>query len=345
MKILDDLIESLAVDAPAREVRIGRFWTTVWSRHCGLASTTGPGDHKHGARFVEDAGSLAGRSALELARLAHSNSSLEAGVGLAAINSLLEVDQARCVELNAGDLLVERGRGKRVALIGHFPFVPALREAAAHLWVLELRPQVGDAGAEEANDIVPQADVRYARGCELSGDDASGLAEAAEAAAGADAAVVVVGLSQAIEGEEGEVENAGDRADLRLPSIQRKLLEAIHDTGTPMVVVLINGSALAVNWANENAAAIVEAWYPGEEGGTAVAEVLLGDYNPGGRLPVTFVKSVGQLPPFADYSMAGRTYRYMNDEPLYRFGHGLCARQPRAEREGDSAGRVHRDKR
>lgn len=158
MKILDDLIEGLA-DAPAREVRVGRFWTAVWSRHCGLASTTGPGEHQHGSRFVRDAGSLAGRSALELARLAYSDSSLETGIGLAAINSLLEVDEPRCVELNAGDLLVERGRDKRVALVGHFPFVPALREAAARLWVLELRPRPGDTGAEEAEDIVPQAEV------------------------------------------------------------------------------------------------------------------------------------------------------------------------------------------
>lgn len=158
MKILDDLMEGLA-SAPAREVRVGRFWTAVWSRHCGLASTTGPGEHRHGARFVEGAGDLAGQSALELARLAHSESPLEAGIGLAAINSLLEVDEERCVERNAGDLLVERGRDKRVALIGHFPFVPALREAAAHLWVLELRPQAGDAGAEEAEAILPQAEV------------------------------------------------------------------------------------------------------------------------------------------------------------------------------------------
>jgi uncharacterized protein (DUF4213/DUF364 family) len=159
VKILDDLINNLAADAPAREVRIGRFWTGVWSRACGLASTTGPGEHGHGARFVQDAGNLAGRSALELAKLAYSDSPLEAGVGLAAINSLLEVDEARCVELNAGNLLLERGRGKRVALIGHFPFVPALREAAARLDVLELHPQPGDASAEEAAAIVPQADI------------------------------------------------------------------------------------------------------------------------------------------------------------------------------------------
>jgi uncharacterized protein (DUF4213/DUF364 family) len=102
---------------------------------------------------------LTGGSALELAKLAYSTSTLEAGIGMAAINSLLEVDEARCVERNAGDLLVERGRGKRVALIGHFPFVPALREAAAHLSVLELRPRPGDAPAGEAELAVPQADV------------------------------------------------------------------------------------------------------------------------------------------------------------------------------------------
>ena len=98
MKILDDLISGLVTDAPTREVRIGRFWTAVWSRGCGLAPTTGPGDHEHGASFVQGAGSLAERSALELARLAYSESTLEAGIGLAAINSLLEVDEARCVE-------------------------------------------------------------------------------------------------------------------------------------------------------------------------------------------------------------------------------------------------------
>ena len=89
------------------------------------------------------------------------------------------------------------------------------------------------------------------------------------------------------------------------------------------MLVLLNGSALAVNWANDNVGAILDAWYPGEEGGTAIADVLFGDYNPGGRLPVTFYKSVDQLPPFTDYSMAGRTYRYFKGEPLYPFGFGL----------------------
>ena len=93
--------------------------------------------------------------------------------------------------------------------------------------------------------------------------------------------------------------------------------------GKPVVVVLLSGSALAVNWANENASAILTAWYPGSEGGTAIADVLFGNYNPAGRLPITFYKSVDQLPPFTDYSMAGRTYRYFKGEPLYPFGYGL----------------------
>jgi uncharacterized protein (DUF4213/DUF364 family) len=159
VKILDDLIGSLRDDATAREVRIGPFWTAVWSRGCGLASTTGPGEHEHGATFVQNAGSLADSSALELTRLAYSDSPLEAGIGLAAINSLVEVDEGNCVELNAGDLLVERGRDKNVALVGHFPFVPVLREAAARLWVIELNPQPGDARAEEAEAIMPEVDI------------------------------------------------------------------------------------------------------------------------------------------------------------------------------------------
>ena len=159
MKILDDLISGLRGDAAAREVRVGRFCTAVWSRACGLASTGGLGDHEHGVTFVQDAGGLAGGSGRELAALAYSDSPLEAGIGLAAINSLLEVDETLCREINAGDLLIERGRGKKVVLVGHFPFVPALREAAARLWVLELRPQPGDMAAEEAVAIVPQADI------------------------------------------------------------------------------------------------------------------------------------------------------------------------------------------
>ena len=115
----------------------------------------------------------------------------------------------------------------------------------------------------------------------------------------------------------------GDRVDIKLPARQQGLLEAVVATGKPTVVVLLSGSALAVNWANEHVPAIVQAWYPGEEGGAAIAETLFGDYNPAGRLPVTFYKSVDQLPPFENYFMDGRTYRFFKGEPLYPFGHGL----------------------
>lgn len=108
---------------------------------------------------------------------------------------------------------------------------------------------------------------------------------------------------------------------------QQGLLEAIAATGKPVVLVLLSGSALAVNWANEHVPAIVHAWYPGEEGGVAIAEALFGDYNPAGRLPVTFYRSIDQLPPFDNYPMDGRTYRFFKDEPLYPFGHGLSYTQ------------------
>jgi beta-glucosidase len=136
-----------------------------------------------------------------------------------------------------------------------------------------------------------------------------------------------MGLSPRIEGEEMKV-NAegfagGDRTKIDLPAPQEELLKRVYAAGKPVVLVLTNGSAMAVNWADENLPAIVEAWYPGEEGGTAVAEALAGDFSPAGRLPVTFYKSVDQLPPFEDYSMAKRTYRYFDGEPLYPFGYGL----------------------
>ncbi len=143
----------------------------------------------------------------------------------------------------------------------------------------------------------------------------------------ADVAVVVLGLSAALEGEEMTVSTegfrGGDRTDIALPKGQEALLKAVSATGKPVVLVLLNGSALAVNWANDNVPAILDAWYPGEEGGTALADVLFGDYNPGGRLPVTFYKSADQLPPFTDYNMLGRTYRYFKGDPLYPFGFGL----------------------
>jgi beta-glucosidase len=151
--------------------------------------------------------------------------------------------------------------------------------------------------------------------------------DAVDAARKSDVTIAVVGITAQLEGEESENSDpgffGGDRTDITLPAPQEQLLEALAATGKPLIVVLTSGSALAVNWAEQHAAAIVEAWYPGEEGGTAVADVLSGDYNPAGRLPVTFYKSVAQLPPYTNYNMSNRTYRYLNEAPLYPFGFGL----------------------
>jgi len=151
--------------------------------------------------------------------------------------------------------------------------------------------------------------------------------EAASAARQADVVVAVVGITSKLEGEEMKVDvpgfKGGDRTSLNLPAEEEALLGALKGAGKPLVVVLMNGSALAVNWANDHANAILEAWYSGEEGGTAIAQTLAGVNNPGGRLPVTFYKGVEQLPEFEDYAMKNRTYRYFKGEPLYPFGYGL----------------------
>jgi beta-glucosidase len=143
----------------------------------------------------------------------------------------------------------------------------------------------------------------------------------------ADAVVAVVGITSQLEGEEMKVDvpgfKGGDRTSLDLPKEEEDLLEALKGAGKPLIVVLMNGSALAVNWASEHADAILDAWYSGEEGGTAIAQTLAGVNNPAGRLPVTFYKGVEQLPVFEDYSMKNRTYRYFEGQPLYAFGHGL----------------------
>ena len=153
------------------------------------------------------------------------------------------------------------------------------------------------------------------------------LREAVARAKEADVAIVVAGISPRLEGEEMPIHikgfSGGDRTSLDMPQPYQKLLKAIHATGTPVVLVLTGGSALSVNWADRNIPAILMAWYPGEEGGNALAEILFGRYNPAGRLPVTFYKSVDDLPPFTDYYMKGRTYRFFDGTPLYPFGYGL----------------------
>src|ERR1022692_3394216 len=173
------------------------------------------------------------------------------------------------------------------------------------------------------HEVINDADMRLV--WTVPGRDLE--APALDAARQAEAVVMFLGLSPRLEGEEMKVPvpgfQGGDRVDLALPAAQEALLEKVAALGKPVVLVLLNGSALAVNWASEHVPALLEAWYPGQAGGAAIADVLFGDYNPAGRLPVTFYQSADQLPPFDDYSMKGRTYRYFQGEPLYAFGYGL----------------------
>lgn len=151
--------------------------------------------------------------------------------------------------------------------------------------------------------------------------------DAIKLAKSSDVVILCMGISPLLEGEEMKVQvpgfKKGDRMDIKLPSVQTELIKEIYKLGKPTVLVLLNGSALAFNWEAENLPAIVEAWYPGQAGGTAIADVLFGDYNPSGRLPITFYKSIDQIPAFENYDMKGKTYRYFEGEPLYHFGHGL----------------------
>jgi uncharacterized protein (DUF4213/DUF364 family) len=159
MKITDELISTLTCEAPVQDICQGPFQTAVLTRNCGLASTPhDPGPH-HDKSPVTDAGLLLEKGARNLALLASSSSPSEAAIGMATINSLIEVNEGDCVELNASDLLIQKGEGKRVAIIGHFPFIPRLRKAAKALWVIEKNPQEGDMPESEAENLLPQADV------------------------------------------------------------------------------------------------------------------------------------------------------------------------------------------
>ena len=153
------------------------------------------------------------------------------------------------------------------------------------------------------------------------------LTETASKAKDADVIIFVGGLSPRLEGEEMPVLidgfKKGDRTDMEIPKIQRDMLKALKATGKPVIFVVCTGSALALTWEDENLDAILNAWYGGQEAGTAVADILFGDYNPSGKLPLTFYKSIAQIPDFEDYTMKGRTYRYMTEKPLYPFGYGL----------------------
>jgi len=166
----------------------------------------------------------------------------------------------------------------------------------------------------------------FAKGCNLKGKNKSAFGRAAQIAQDADAVVLCLGLSPRIEGEEGDAFNAdasGDKLSLKLPGVQEELLELLSKTGKPLIVALFAGSPVDIRRVDQVANAVILAWYPGQDGGKALAEILFGDFNPSGRLPVTFVCSDDNLPPFEDYSMKGRTYRYLEAPPLYPFGFGL----------------------
>ena len=182
------------------------------------------------------------------------------------------------------------------------------------------------------NKLGAGVDVEFAAGYELPGDtlgpgEDALVRDATALALRTEVTIVVAGISPKLEGEEMAIDlpgfKGGDRTSLDLPAGEEKLLKALAKTGKPVVLVLTGGSAVAVNWEEKNLPAIIDAWYPGEEGGDAVADVLFGDYDPAGRLPVTFYKSVKDVPPFEDYDMSGRTYRYFKGSALYPFGFGL----------------------
>ena len=243
-------------------------------------------------------------------------------------------------------LLARRAAQRSLVLLkndGVLPLAPNLKSIAV-IGPNANAPQVlwGNYSGTASQTVTPLDGIRqrlpagtklyYAEGCKLQGTDLSNcaphgnLTEAVLLAKRADVSVLVLGLNAQIEGEQGDAGNseaAGDKLDLELPGLQQQLLEAVVAVGKPVVVVLVAGSALAVNFAAQHASALVQAWYPGEEGGSALADVLFGDVSPAGRLPVTFPRTLADVPAFEDYAMRGRTYRYLSVEPLFPFGFGL----------------------
>ncbi len=190
MGLLSELLADLQADAPVRNVLVGAHWTVVCSSGCGLAATL-VAEGPHGAGRVRGVGQLHEMRARELAEYALSDNPLEASIGVAAINSLLPVDERWAVEINAAEVLAERGRGKRVALVGHFPFIPELRQAAGRLWVIEQHPADDEYPAEAAHDLLPQADVVAITGSALVNHTLDDLLPLC----GADALVMILGPS------------------------------------------------------------------------------------------------------------------------------------------------------
>ena len=168
MKILDDLILALNFDATVKDIRQGIFHTGVLTRNCGLAATLPRDALRQEPPMVKEPGFLLDKSPKDLAQLAYSQSILEASVGMATINSLFEIDENSCIELNAAELIIEKGKDKRIAVVGHFPFIPRVRKYSKDVWVIEKNPKEGDLGEAEADRLIPQADVVAITGTALT---------------------------------------------------------------------------------------------------------------------------------------------------------------------------------
>lgn len=241
---------------------------------------------------------------------------------------LLKNDGVLPLQISAGQTVgvIGPNANSREALVGNYHGT-----SSRYITVLEgIQDKIGNNGR-----------VLYSEGSHLFKDRAENLAwendriaEAVTVAKHSDVVVLCVGLNETLEGEEGDTGNSyasGDKADLQLPAPQRKLMEAVFAVGKPVIVCLMAGSAIDLSQAQEKASAVLQLWYPGARGGKAVADILFGDCSPSGKLPVTFYRSLEGLPDFEDYSMKGRTYRYMEGEALYPFGYGLTYGDVRVE--------------
>lgn len=229
-------------------------------------------------------------------------------------NNLLPLDKSKIKTIG----VIGPNANSRMALVGNY------EGTASRYWtVLEgIQNYLGD-----------EVRVMTSEGCHLYhakvqglGEENDRMSEVRGVCAESDVVVVCLGLDSTLEGEEGDTGNefaSGDKLNLNLPGLQHKVLEEAYNSGKPVVLILLAGSALAVNWADEHVPAIVQGWYPGAEGGRAIADILFGEKNPEGKLPVTFYRTSEELPEFTDYSMKGRTYRYMQTDALYPFGYGL----------------------
>ncbi len=229
-------------------------------------------------------------------------------------NNILPLDKSKIKTIG----VIGPNADNRRALVGNYEGT-----ASEYVTILEgIKEYVGD-----------DVRVMYSEGCHLCKDRVSGLAQAhdrtAEAravAAQSDVVIACFGLDPSLEGEEGDEGNefaSGDKPNIELPGIQLDVLKAIYESKKPVILVVLSGSALSLVWADENLPAIIEGWYPGAQGGRAIAQILFGEASPEGKLPVTFYRTSEELPDFRDYSMKGRTYRYMENEALYPFGYGL----------------------